>query len=105
MFLTITRLLKIGTVLQSESCILLSEGKPATTPKKVVKKIVKKKPVQKKVEPEEKEAEPGMSYLVRKMSCVFHKTNKMACVPSEDSAHLGPLPGLIKVFAVRSMGS
>ena len=33
------------------------------------------------------------------------KTNKMACVPSEDSDQLGHLPSLIRVFAVHSVGS
>ena len=33
------------------------------------------------------------------------KTNKMACAPSEDSDEPGHPPSLIKVFAVRSMGS
>ena len=33
------------------------------------------------------------------------KTNKMACVPSEDSDQPGHPPSLIRVFAVRSMGS
>ena len=33
------------------------------------------------------------------------KTNKTACAPSEDSDQPGHLPSLIRVFAVRSMGS
>ena len=33
------------------------------------------------------------------------KTNKMTFVPSEDSDQPGHLPSLIRVFAVRSMGS
>ena len=33
------------------------------------------------------------------------KTNKMTCVPSEDSDQPGHLPSLIRVFAVRSMCS
>ena len=33
------------------------------------------------------------------------KTNKMACEPSEDSDQPGHPPSLIRVFAVRSMGS
>ena len=33
------------------------------------------------------------------------KTNKMTCAPSEDSDQPGLLPSLIRVFAVRSMGS
>ena len=33
------------------------------------------------------------------------KTNKMACAPSEDLDQPGHLPSLIRVFAVRSMGS
>ena len=33
------------------------------------------------------------------------KTNKMTFVPSEDSDHPGHPPSLIRVFAVRSMGS
>ena len=33
------------------------------------------------------------------------KTNKMACAPSEDSDQPGYPPRLIRVFAVRSMGS
>ena len=33
------------------------------------------------------------------------KANKMACAPSEDSARPGHPPSLIRVFAVRSMGS
>ena len=33
------------------------------------------------------------------------KTNKMTFVPSEDSNQPGHLPSLIRVFAVRSMGS
>ena len=32
-------------------------------------------------------------------------TNKMICAPSEDSDQPGHLPSLIRVFAVRSMGS
>ena len=33
------------------------------------------------------------------------KTNKMICAPNEDSDHPGHPPSLIRVFAVRSMGS
>ena len=33
------------------------------------------------------------------------KTNKMTCAPSEDSNQPGHAPSLIRVFAVRSMGS
>ena len=33
------------------------------------------------------------------------KTNKVACAPSVDSDQPGPPPSLIRVFAVRSMGS
>ena len=33
------------------------------------------------------------------------KTNKMACAPSKDSDQPGHPPSLIRVFAVRSMGS
>ena len=33
------------------------------------------------------------------------KTNKMACAPSEDSDQPGHPPSLIRVFAVRLMGS
>ena len=33
------------------------------------------------------------------------KTNKMACAPSEDSDQPGHPPNLIRVFAVRSLGS
>ena len=33
------------------------------------------------------------------------KTNKMSCAPSEDSDQPGHLPSLIRVFAVRSLGS
>ena len=33
------------------------------------------------------------------------KTNKITCAPSEDSDQPGLLPSLIRVFAVRSMGS
>ena len=33
------------------------------------------------------------------------KTNKMTCVPSEDSDQPGHPPSLIRVFNVRSMGS
>ena len=33
------------------------------------------------------------------------KTNKMACAPSEDSDQPGHPPSLIRVFAMRSMGS
>ena len=33
------------------------------------------------------------------------KTNKMACAPSEDSDQPGHPPSLIRVFAVRSVGS
>ena len=33
------------------------------------------------------------------------KTNKMACAPSENSNQPGHPPSLIRVFAVRSMGS
>ena len=32
------------------------------------------------------------------------KTNKLPCVPSEDSDQPGHPPSLIRVFAVRSMG-
>ena len=35
----------------------------------------------------------------------YDKTNKMECAPSEDSDQPGHPPNLIKVFAVRSMGS
>ena len=34
-----------------------------------------------------------------------NKTNKIICAPSEDSNQPGYSPSLIKVFAVRSMGS
>ena len=34
-----------------------------------------------------------------------HKTNKMICVPSEDSDQPGHPPSLIRVFAVLSLGS
>ena len=33
------------------------------------------------------------------------KTNKMACAPSEESDQPGHSPSLIRVFAVRSVGS
>ena len=33
------------------------------------------------------------------------KTNKMACAPSKDSTQPGHPPSLIRVFAVRSLGS
>ena len=33
------------------------------------------------------------------------KTNKMICAPSEDSDQPGHLPSLIRVFAMRLMGS
>ena len=33
------------------------------------------------------------------------KTNKMACAPNEDSNQPGHTPSLIRVFAVRSLGS
>ena len=33
------------------------------------------------------------------------KTNKVACAPSEDSDQPGHPPSLIRVFAVRSVGS
>ena len=33
------------------------------------------------------------------------KTNKMACAPSEDADQSGHPPSLIRVFAVRSVGS
>ena len=33
------------------------------------------------------------------------KTNKMTCAPSKDSDQPGHLHSLIRVFAVRSMGS
>ena len=33
------------------------------------------------------------------------KTNKMACAPSEDSDQPGHPPSLIRIFAVRLMGS
>ena len=36
---------------------------------------------------------------------VHDKTNKMACAPSEDSDHPGHPPSLIRVFAMRSVGS
>ena len=35
----------------------------------------------------------------------YDKTNKMTVVPSEDSDQPGHPPSLIRVFAVRSMGS
>ena len=35
----------------------------------------------------------------------YDKTNKMAFAPSEDSDQPGHPPSLIKVFAVRSVGS
>ena len=34
-----------------------------------------------------------------------YKTNKMTCAPSEDSDQPGHPPSLIRVFAVRTMGS
>ena len=34
-----------------------------------------------------------------------HKTNKIICVPSEDSDQPGHPPSLIRVLAVHSMGS
>ena len=33
------------------------------------------------------------------------KTNKLTCAPNEDSDQPGHLPSLIRVFAVRSVGS
>ena len=36
---------------------------------------------------------------------VHDKTNKIACVPSKDSDQPWHLPSLVRVFAVRSVGS
>ena len=41
----------------------------------------------------------------RKYEPPHDKTNKIACAPSEDSDQPGHPPSLIRVFAVRSMGS
>ena len=38
-------------------------------------------------------------------SAPHDKTNKMVCVPSEDSDQPWHMPSLIRVFAIRSMGS
>ena len=45
------------------------------------------------------------SFVVHYTEPSHYKTNKMACVPSEDSDQPGHPPSLIKVFAVRSKGS
>ena len=41
----------------------------------------------------------------QKMSRLMTKTNKLTCSPSEDSDQPGHPPSLIRVVAVRSMGS
>ena len=59
---------------------------------------------------------PGRKYLMKCKDCSkvttynlyqpqHYKTNKITCAPSEDSDQPGHPPSLIKVFAVRSMGS
>ena len=48
----------------------------------------------------------GRSMLWKKLNEPPHdKTNNVACAPSEDSDQPGHPPSLIRVFAVRSMGS
>ena len=58
----------------------------------------------------------GIGYFLSALGLVFFvnqsanepphdKTNKMICAPSEDSDQLGHPPSLIRVFAVRSVGS
>ena len=44
-------------------------------------------------------------YMLNFIEPPHDKTNKMACAPSEDSDQLGHPPSLIRVFAVRSVGS
>ena len=46
-----------------------------------------------------------MSYLSVLYKPPHDKTNKMICAQGEDSDQPGHLPSLIRVFAVRSMGS
>ena len=46
-----------------------------------------------------------MSYNQTKIELLHNQTNKMTCAPSEDSDQPGHLPSLIRVFAVRSVGS
>ena len=43
--------------------------------------------------------------MVPKYELPHDKTNKMTCAPSEDSDQPGHPPSLIRVFAVRSLGS
>ena len=43
--------------------------------------------------------------IVKPSELPYDKTNKVACAPSEDSDQPGHPPSLIRVFAVRSMGS
>ena len=45
------------------------------------------------------------SYNFKRNEPPHDKTNKMTCAPSEDSEQPGHLPNLIRVFAMRSMGS
>ena len=47
----------------------------------------------------------GMPGVLFHFEPTLDKTNKMACAPSEDSDQPGHPPSLIRVFAVRSMGS
>ena len=47
----------------------------------------------------------GVSYLLKRNEPHRDKTNEMVCAPSEDSDQPGHLPNLIRVFAVRLMGS
>ena len=46
-----------------------------------------------------------VAYLVKQNEPHRDKTNEMACAPSEDSDQPGHPPSLIRVFAVRLMGS
>ena len=47
----------------------------------------------------------SINLLLKKYEPHRDKTNKMARAPSEDSDQPGHPPSLIRVFAVRSMGS
>ena len=45
------------------------------------------------------------AYWTSKNDTPHDKTNKVACAPSKDSDQPGHPPSLIRVFAVRSVGS
>ena len=44
-------------------------------------------------------------WVLKQLSRRITKPNRMVCSPSKDSDQPGHLPSLIRIFAVRSMGS